>query len=169
MTALALVTAFLCASAVGVAVFLALRSRPPEAGLSLLQQQLESLRAQTAEALSSQSRLVAQQVEAVARAVNEAKRHGLPVLLLVNKIDRVRKPKLLPYLQGLGAMHEFVTIIPVSAKTGDGIEIFISELAKLMKEGPRQFPDDQVTDLTERKAASELVREHVQWALAQRG
>ena len=74
MTALALVTAFLCASAVGVAVFLALRSRPPEAGLSLLQQQLESLRAQTAEALSSQSRLVAQQVEAVARAVNDSQK-----------------------------------------------------------------------------------------------
>jgi DNA recombination protein RmuC len=74
VTALVLVTALITAAAVGAAVFFALRSRPSDPGLSLLQQQLESLRGQMAEALSGQARLVSQQLEGVARTVAESQR-----------------------------------------------------------------------------------------------
>jgi GTP-binding protein Era len=97
----------------------------------------------------------------VRKSVEEAKRVGLPIILGVNKVDRVRKPKLLPYLDALAKLGPFETIIPISAKTGDGVETLVSEVAKLLPEGPRLFPDDQVTDLSERKVVSELVREQI--------
>ena len=97
----------------------------------------------------------------VRKSVDEAKRVGLPIILGVNKVDRVRKSKLLPYLDALAKLGPFETIIPISAKTGDGVETLVSEVAKLLPEGPRLFPDDQVTDLSERKAVSELVREQI--------
>ncbi len=97
----------------------------------------------------------------VRAAIEQVKPYGLPVILLVNKIDRVRKPKLLPFLTALSKLHAFEEIIPVSAKTGDGVEIFVNECSKRMPEGPRLFDLEQITDMTERKVVSELVREQV--------
>ena len=84
-----------------------------------------------------------------------------PVILVVNKIDKVRKSKLLPFITALAKLRYFDTVIPLSAKEGDGIDILIGECAKRLPEGPSHFPDDQVTDVSERKAASELVREQI--------
>lgn len=84
-----------------------------------------------------------------------------PVILVVNKIDKVRKSKLLPFITALAKLRHFDSVIPLSAKEGDGIDLLIEECAKRLPEGPSHYPDDQVTDVSERKAASELVREQI--------
>lgn len=98
---------------------------------------------------------------AVQKAVHEVMDLPQPKILLVNKIDRVEKPQLLPYLSALSQMAKFDEIIPISAKTGDGLEVFLSEAARRLPDGPRLFDVDQVTDQQERKVASELVREQI--------
>jgi GTPase len=97
----------------------------------------------------------------VKKTIDQVKKHDIPVILLVNKIDQVRKPKLLPFITELSQLHDFEAIIPISAKKGDGIETFVKECAKRIPEGPRHYDIDQVTDLSERKVVSELVREQV--------
>ena len=63
----------------------------------------------------------------VMKVIEAIKHHEAPVILLVNKIDQVHKPKLLPYLMNISKLHDFAEIIPISAKTGDGVEAFMSE------------------------------------------
>jgi GTP-binding protein Era len=84
-----------------------------------------------------------------------------PIILVVNKIDRVRKSKLLPFITALTRVRHFDAVIPLSAKEGDGIDLLLQECAARLPEGPSHYPDDQVTDMTQRKAASELVREQI--------
>jgi GTP-binding protein Era len=99
--------------------------------------------------------------ERIRKAIAEVAVLKQPKILLVNKIDRVHKPRLLPLLGELSALATFDEIIPISAKNGDGLEVFLSEASRRLPEGPRLYDVDQVTDISERKVASELVREQV--------
>jgi GTP-binding protein Era len=84
-----------------------------------------------------------------------------PVIVAINKIDLVGKPKLLPLI---GAYHElFPTspIIPVSALAGDGLDELLAEIVKLLPASPPYYPQDQDTDASERFLAAELIRERV--------
>lgn len=84
-----------------------------------------------------------------------------PVLLLVNKIDLAGREKLLPILNVYKEFFPFQVMIPLSAKTGDGVDILMQELLPLLPEGPRLYPEDIPTDATERFIASEIVREKI--------
>ncbi len=84
---------------------------------------------------------------------------GAPVLLLINKTDTVEKTRLLEVMALYSQEYEFDAIIPVSAKTGDGLDVLQNELEKYAVEGPHFFPEDMITDQPERQICAELVRE----------
>ena len=84
-----------------------------------------------------------------------------PVFLLLNKIDRVPKPRLLPLMEACSKALSFIEIIPISALTGDGVELALERFIVNLPEGERYFPNDQVTDQPERFLAAEIIREKV--------
>ena len=84
---------------------------------------------------------------------------GAPSILVINKIDTVDKSRLLEVMALYNARHEFDAILPVSARTGDGLDELMGELDKYASEGPHFFPDDMITDQPERQICAELVRE----------
>ena len=84
---------------------------------------------------------------------------GAPAVLVINKIDTVEKEKLLAVMALYSAAYDFDAILPVSAKTGDGLGDLLDELEKYAEEGPHLFPDDMITDQPERQICAELVRE----------
>jgi GTP-binding protein Era len=84
-----------------------------------------------------------------------------PVVLLLNKIDKLKKEKLLPLIDSLQAHHEFREIIPISALRGDNCEIFLGSVLKLLPESEPLFPEDALTDRTVRFLAGELIREQL--------
>lgn len=86
---------------------------------------------------------------------------GAPVVLVVNKCDLAGPTQLMPLLAAYGQLREFAAIVPVSALTGMGCERLVEVLLGELPEGPRYYPDDQVTDLPERFIASELIRERL--------
>jgi len=97
--------------------------------------------------------------EKVLRAIVDA---GTPCVAVVNKVDSVQpKEKLLPYLSELGSRHGFVEVIPVSARSGSNIETLEELVLKHMPEGGLIFPEDQITDRSERFFAAELLREQL--------
>jgi GTP-binding protein Era len=82
-------------------------------------------------------------------------------LLVINKIDLVKKGTLLLLIDRYQRLHPFREIIPVSALTGEGIDILLSETLKYLPESPPYYPEDMITDQTERFWVSEIVREKV--------
>lgn len=85
-----------------------------------------------------------------------------PVILAVNKVDRLQdKASLLPWLEEVGARRDFAAIVPISAKHGTNVPELEAEVAKHLPESVHFFPEDQVTDKSQRFLAAELVREKV--------
>ncbi len=85
---------------------------------------------------------------------------GTPVILAINKIDTVEdKRNLLEVIAVYSEAFEFESIIPVSAKTGDGIGELVDEMEKHATDGPWLFPDDMITDQPERQICAEYIRE----------
>ncbi len=82
-------------------------------------------------------------------------------ILAINKIDRMPKPKLLPIMQRYGSAHEFREIIPVSALTGDNLDLLLDKTFEHLPEGERLFDPDQITDRTERFLSAEFIREKI--------
>jgi GTP-binding protein Era len=85
---------------------------------------------------------------------------GIP-FLVINKIDLVKRKSLLPIMDQYQTLHSFKEILPVSAMTGEGIEILLDEILKVLPESPPYYPEDMVTDQTERFWVSEIIREKV--------
>jgi GTPase len=85
-----------------------------------------------------------------------------PVVLALNKIDLISdKAALLPYLEEAASWGEWTACIPISARTGDGAPLVTKELEDLLPEGEPLFPEDVITDLSERFLVAELIREKV--------
>jgi GTPase len=85
-----------------------------------------------------------------------------PVILCLNKVDRTKdKNALLPYLQGLSAKHNFADIVPISATKGHNIEELEALIDGYLPESIHYFPEDQVTDRSQRFLAAEIVREKI--------
>ena len=91
--------------------------------------------------------------------IERIRQSGAPAILLINKIDTVDKAKLLEVMAVYSQTYDFDAILPVSAKTGDGLKELLTELEKYAVEGPHLFPDDMITDQPERQICAELVRE----------
>jgi GTP-binding protein Era len=92
---------------------------------------------------------------------NLLKRVVRPVVLVLNKIDLVSKPALLPLIERAQRWHDFSAIVPVSAATGDGVEELERILLEQMPESEPVYPEDYLTDQPERALAAEIVREKV--------
>ncbi len=82
-------------------------------------------------------------------------------ILIINKIDLVRKAELLPLIVSFSREYSFDAIIPISALNKEDVEIIIREIAKRLPEGPKYYPDDVITDQYERFIASEIIREKI--------
>ncbi|HET7873076.1 MAG TPA: GTPase Era [Terriglobales bacterium] len=89
------------------------------------------------------------------------KKAGGPVFLLLNKIDKLQKEKLLPLIEHYSKLHSFQEIIPISAAKAQGLDVLLDKIIRTLPDGPRYFPQDQLTDQPERFIAAEIVREKV--------
>ena len=90
-----------------------------------------------------------------------------PIILIINKIDLVEKEKLLSLISEYKDRLDFKSIIPVSAVSGEGMDLIMDELKKILPEGPKYFPDDMMTDQTERVLVAELIREKILYYLSE--
>ncbi len=89
------------------------------------------------------------------------KNSNAKLVLILNKIDLVKKHKLLPILDQLSKEREWEAIVPVSAATGDNVERLERVLLDALPEGEPLYPDDYLTDQRERDMVAEMIREHV--------
>ncbi|WP_028022987.1 GTPase Era [Enterovibrio calviensis] len=92
--------------------------------------------------------------------LNKLKKSELPVVLLINKVDNVKeKAVLFPHLQALSEKMDFVDVVPVSAKSGKNIDVVEKLVRSHLPEGEWYFPEEYVTDRSQRFMASEIIRE----------
>ncbi len=94
-------------------------------------------------------------------ALDKYNASGMDVILIINKTDRANKTKLAEQIMELSSQYNFHSIIPISALTGDGVEIIFEELEPLLSESVHFFPEDYITDQPERKIFGEIIREKV--------
>ena len=92
---------------------------------------------------------------------------GAPAMLVINKIDTVEKEKLLSVMAVYGAAHDWDAVVPISAKTGEGVDELLEVLGGWLPQGPQLFPDGAVTDQPERQIMAEIVREKLLRELSQ--
>ena len=88
-----------------------------------------------------------------------------PAVLAINKIDTVEKENLLAVIDVYAKAAQFAAIIPISAKTGDGVDALLAECEKYAVESPFLFPEDSTTDQPERQVMAEIIREKLLWCL----
>lgn len=91
--------------------------------------------------------------------LDKIKEYDLPAVLVINKIDTVEKENLLAVIAAYTQAHQFEAVVPVSARTGDGLDILVEELKKMCFESPQLFPDGMVSDQPERQLIAEIIRE----------
>jgi GTP-binding protein Era len=94
-------------------------------------------------------------------ALGLVRRLDCPVVLVLNKIDAVRKEELLPLMAHWSAQHSFAEVVTISARKKEGLDLLLEKVVAVLPEGQRYFPRDQVTDQPERFLVAELIREKV--------
>ena len=105
--------------------------------------------------------------EAEKRMLARLKAMGVPAFLILNKVDAIPKEKILSAIAAFTAEFEFDAVIPLSAKTGDGVEILLEELKQRAEESPFFFDEDQLSDQSEAVFSCEVVREKMLYLLGQ--
>lgn len=91
--------------------------------------------------------------------IERIKTLNVPAVLVINKIDTVEKDKLLEVIAAYSKAHDFTAVVPISAKTGEGVQELLNVLEGYLPEGPQLFPEDMVTDQPERQMMAEILRE----------
>lgn len=94
-------------------------------------------------------------------ALSLVRKLDCPVILVLNKIDAVRKQDLLPLIAHWSAQHTFADVVPISAQKKHGLDLLLDTIVRLLPEGQRYFPRNQLTDQPERFLVAELIREQV--------
>lgn len=89
------------------------------------------------------------------------KERGGPSLIVLNKIDAVAKVQLLPVMERCVAILPATDIVPISARRGDNMAVLVDEIVKCLPVGPRYYPEEELTDQSERFIASEIIREKI--------
>lgn len=97
--------------------------------------------------------------------MHKIRESGIPSVLVINKVDTVRREELLAVIAAYSAVHEFDAVVPVSARHGDGIQALLDEFEKFALEGPQLFPDDMVSDQPEKQVIAETIREKLLYLL----
>jgi GTP-binding protein Era len=96
------------------------------------------------------------------RFIIESLKHAsIPAILVINKMDLVKKPELLPLIDEYQHLYSFISILPMSARTGEGMTLLLDEILKILPEGPPYFPEETMTDRSERFIAAEMIREKI--------
>ena len=91
--------------------------------------------------------------------IAQLKQHRMPAILAINKIDTLKKEELLAVIAVYAQAHDFEAVVPISARTGEGLDELLAEIGRYAVEGPQLFPEDMVSDQPERQLAAEIVRE----------
>ena len=91
--------------------------------------------------------------------LDKIKEYDLTAVLVINKIDTVEKETLLAVIAAYTQVHQFEAVVPVSARTGDGLDILVEELKKMCFESPQLFPEGMVSDQPECQLIAEIIRE----------
>ena len=97
--------------------------------------------------------------------IEQLKAKNCPMILAINKIDTVEKESLLEVISVYSAAAKFDAIIPISAKTGDGVEQLLNLCGKYAIESPFLFDEELTTDQPERQVMAEIIREKLLWCL----
>ena len=95
------------------------------------------------------------------RVMDLLKDMSAPVFLLVNKIDELKKPEVLPVIEKYREIYSFAEVIPISALTHDGLDILLDRICEYLPRGPQYYSDDLVTDQLERFMVAEIIREKI--------
>jgi GTP-binding protein Era len=98
--------------------------------------------------------------------IERFRRSKIPAVLAINKIDLVHeREKILKIILNYTKEFDFAAVVPLSAKSGDGVPALLDELGKFAAEGPHFFADDELTDQSERTIAAEIIREKLLYSL----
>ena len=97
--------------------------------------------------------------------IDYLKREGVPSILVLNKIDTVRREMIAEKIAAYASKHEFDAVVPVSAKSGKHVDEVMDELSKFLHESEWFFPEDAATDQPMRQYVSEIIREKLLRAL----
>lgn len=95
------------------------------------------------------------------KLVGEFRKGEKPLFLLINQVDRLPKPKVLPVIDAYRKIHPFREIIPLSALQGDNLPVLIRKTFEALPENPPYFPEELFTDQNERTIAAEMIREKI--------
>ncbi len=93
------------------------------------------------------------------KIIERFKSDGIRAILVINKIDTVRRENIIKTISSYAEAFDFEAVIPIAAKSGKGVETVISECEKFLAESDWFFPDDIATDQPERQIAAEIIRE----------
>ena len=91
--------------------------------------------------------------------IDQLKKVKTPVILVINKIDMVKKEEILPAIDVYRKEYDFAEIVPVSARTGDNTDELVKVILKYLPYGPQFYDEDTITDQPERQIVAELIRE----------
>jgi len=97
--------------------------------------------------------------------IKQIKVSKAPAVLVINKIDSIEKDQLLEVIAVYSQAHDFHAIVPISAKTGEGVEELLKVAEEFAIEAPHFFPDDVTSDQPERQVMAEIIREKLLWCL----
>ena len=97
--------------------------------------------------------------------LEQLKSKNCPIVLAINKIDTVEKDSLLEVIAAYSQAADFAAVIPICAKTGDGVDALLAQCEKFAQESPFLFPEDLTTDQPERQVMAEIIREKLLWCL----
>lgn len=97
--------------------------------------------------------------------IDQIKERNCPAILAINKIDTIEKESLLAVIAAYSQAGCFDAVIPISAKTGDGVDSLLDVCGNYALEGPFLFPEDSTTDQPERQVMAEIIREKLLWCL----
>ena len=89
----------------------------------------------------------------------QLKKVSTPVILVINKIDSVKKEEILPAIAAYKDIYDFAEIVPVSARNGNNTEELLKMVMKYLPYGPQFYDEDTITDQPERQIVAELIRE----------
>ena len=93
--------------------------------------------------------------------IDKLKEIKTPVLLVINKVDLVKREELLPLIEQYSKLYDFAEVVPVSALTGDNVAKLLELIARYLPAGPQYYPEDMITDRPESFIMAELIREKV--------
>lgn len=93
--------------------------------------------------------------------MEEISRTKAPTLLAINKVDSVRKGRVLPVIDHYSRLHDFAEILPISALNNDGVDLLVSLIVQNLPEGSKIMPEDEFTDRSERFLVAEIIRKSI--------